>query len=72
MEVYPCPKNIECSVLRRWKNQIANDPENAFPGKRKQKAADKQMKKLQRERERVKEERDILEKALAFLAEDQK
>jgi transposase len=63
---------IEYSVLRRWKKQLANDPENAFPGKGKQKAADEQMKQLQRELERVKEERDILKKALAYFAEDQK
>jgi len=24
---------IDYSVLRRWKNQLANDPQNAFPGK---------------------------------------
>jgi transposase len=63
---------VEYSVLRRWKKQLANDPENAFPGKGKQKAADEQMKQLQRELERVKEERDILKKALAYFAEDQK
>jgi transposase len=25
---------IEYSVLRRWKNQLADDPQNAFPGKK--------------------------------------
>lgn len=63
---------VEYSVLRRWKNQLANDPNNAFPGKGKQKAADEQLKKLQKGLERVKEERDILKKALAYFAEDQK
>jgi transposase len=63
---------VEYSVLRRWKKQLANDPDNAFPGKGRQKAADEQLKKLQKELERVKEERDILKKALAYFAEDQK
>ncbi len=63
---------VEYSVLRRWKKQLANDPNNAFPGKGRQKAADEQLKKLQKELERVKEERDILKKALAYFAEDQK
>jgi transposase len=63
---------IEYSVLRRWKNQFADDPQNAFPGKGKLKAPDEQLRQLKRELERVKEERDILKKALAYFAEDQK
>ena len=63
---------VDYSALRRWKKQLANDPDNAFPGKGKQKAADEQLKKLQKELERVTEERDILKKALAYFAEDQK
>lgn len=63
---------IEYSVLRRWKKQLADDPDNAFPGNGKLKAQDEQMRKLQRELERVKEERDILKKALAYFAEDQR
>jgi len=51
--------SVEYSVLRRWKNQPTRDPENALPGKEKQKAPDEQMKQLQRELKRVKEERDI-------------
>jgi transposase len=63
---------IEYSVLRRWKNQFADDPQNAFPGKGKLKAPDEQLRQLKRELDRVKEERDILKKALAYFAEDQK
>jgi transposase len=63
---------IEYSVLRRWKKQFAEDPQNAFPGKGRLKAGDEQLRRLQRELERVKEERDILKKALAYFAEDQK
>ena len=63
---------IEYSVLRRWKTQLADDPQNAFPGKGKPKAQDEDLRRIKRELERVKEERDILKKALAYFAEDQK
>ena len=63
---------IEYSVLRRWKTQLADDPQNAFPGKGKLKTPDEDLRRLKRELERVKEERNILKKALAYFAEDQK
>ena len=63
---------IEYSVLRRWKNQLSEVPDSAFPGKGKLRMPDEELRKLQRELERVKEERDILKKALAYFAEDQK
>ena len=63
---------VEYSVLRRWKKQLSDDPQNAFPGKGKLKADDEELRRLQRELDRVKEERDILKKALAYFAEDQK
>ena len=63
---------IEYSVLRRWKTHLADDPKNAFPGKGKLKAPDEELRRIKRELERVKEERDILKKALAYFAEDQK
>jgi transposase len=63
---------VEYSVLRSWKKKLAADPQNAFPGKGCLKAADQELRQLQRELERVKEERDILKKALAYFAEDQK
>jgi transposase len=63
---------IEYSVLRRWKKQLADDPNNTFPGEGKLKAHDEEMRKLKRELERAKEERDILNKALAYLSDIQK
>jgi transposase len=63
---------IEYSVLRRWKIQFDADPQNAFPGKGKRSPDDQAFKDLQRELQRVKEERDILKKALAYFAENQK
>jgi transposase len=63
---------VDYSVLRRWKQQLATDPQNAFPGKGKLKADDEELRRLKRELDRVKEECDILKKALAYFAEDQK
>ena len=63
---------IDYSVFRRWKLELSSDPGNAFPGKGKLKAPDEEMRHLKRELDRVKEERDILKKALAYFAEDQK
>ena len=63
---------IDYSILRRWKNQLADDSQNAFPGKGRLKGPDEELRRLKRELERVKEERDILKKALAYFAEDQK
>jgi transposase len=63
---------VEYSVLRRWKHLLSGDPDNAFPGKGRLKAADEELRRLKRELERVKEERDILKKALVYFAEDQK
>jgi len=63
---------VEYSVLRRWKDHLADDPQNAFPGKGRLKAPDEELRRIKRELERVTEERDILKKALAYFAEDQK
>jgi transposase len=58
--------------LRGRKKQLTDDPQNVFPGKGKLKANDEELRQLKRELDRVKEERDILKKALAYFAEDQK
>jgi transposase len=63
---------VEYSILRRWKVQLTDDAQNAFPGKGRLKAPDEELRRLKRELDRVKEERDILKKALAYFAEDQK
>ncbi len=63
---------VEYSVLRRWKKLLADDPQHAFPGKGRLKAPDEELRQMKRELERVTEERDILKKALAYFAEDQK
>ena len=63
---------VDYSVLRRWKQQFEADPQFAFPGKGMLKPQDEELRRLKRQLERVQEERDILKKALAYFAEEQK
>ena len=65
------PESRALTRLPVYRKRMGN-PQNAFPGKGQLKAADQELRALQRELERVKEERDILKKALAYFAEDQK
>jgi transposase len=57
--------------LYQWKQQYQKDPENAFPGKGNLKPEDEAMRRLQRENTILKEERDILKKALAIFSKRQ-
>jgi len=59
-------------TVGRWVREIKEDPVYAFPGKGRLKAPDEEMYRLKTELNRVKQERDILKKALAYFAEDQK
>jgi transposase len=49
---------VRRELLYKWKRELEDDPQHAFPGKG----------KLQQELKRVTEERDILKKALAFFS----
>jgi transposase len=59
-------------TVGRWVREYKEDPAYAFPGKGRLKTPDEEMHKLKAELKRVKQERDILKKALAYFAEDQK
>ena len=59
---------IHPNVLYRWREQLLADPDHAFPGKGKLKPEDEELRKLRRENEILKEERDILKKALAVFS----
>jgi len=63
---------VEYSVLRRWKNELEQDPQQAFPGKGWLRPPDEEIRSLKKKLDRVTEERDILKKALAYFAEHQK
>jgi transposase len=59
---------VHVNLLYYWKKQLASDPQDAFPGHGKLKPADDELRRLKRELEDVKEERDILKKALAIFS----
>jgi len=57
-------------VISRWKRQLKQDGEQAFPGKGHLKPEDEFVRKLKRDNERLRRERDILKKALAIFSKD--
>ncbi len=59
---------INENILYRWVRQFRVDPKNSFPGKGKLKTEDEEMRKLKRELADVKEERDILKKAVGIFS----
>lgn len=59
---------IHPNVLYKWRDQLLADPDDAFPGKGKLKPEDEELRRLRREVENLKEERDILKKALAVFS----
>ena len=60
--------DIHENVLRKWKNQYIEDKEHSFPGKGKLKPEDEELRRLKRELADMREERDILKKALAIFS----
>jgi transposase len=59
---------INPNVLHRWKRQLTEDGAQAFPGKGKLSPQEEELRRLRRELEQAKEDRDILKKALAFFS----
>ena len=63
---------IARSLLQRWRTQLVREPEAAFPGTGRLTPQADQVRQLQQRLRAVTEERDILKKALAYFADDQK
>jgi transposase len=61
--------DLRPEMLRRWKRQVEQDGDQAFPGHGHLKADDEQLRQLLRENLRLREERDILKKAVAIFSE---
>ncbi len=61
---------INPNVLRRWKDQITEDSNQAFPGKGHMIPEKEELFQLRKEVQRLKMERDILKKATAFFAKE--
>lgn len=58
--------------LYNWRKQLAQAGEQAFPGKGKLKADDEYTRRLERELAVVRQERDILKKALVIFSQNPK
>lgn len=63
---------IHENVLRSWVRALAADAEQAFPGRGKMKLDDAEVARLRRELAKTRTERDILKKAIAYFAKDQR
>lgn len=61
---------IRPNMLYKWREQFLQDGEEAFPGHGKLGASDDELRRLRRELIRVREERDVLKKAIAFFAKE--
>ena len=59
---------ISESVLGRWKRQFTEDPTEAFPGKGRLRSQDEELARLRRENEVLRQERDILKKAVGIFS----
>lgn len=59
---------ISKSSLFRWRKELADDPEQAFPGRGQLKAHDAEMARLRKELREVQMENEILKKATAIFA----
>jgi transposase len=62
--------DVNVTVLRSWIRAFRDDPTQAFPGVGQQKPDDMEVTQLRREVARLKMERDILKKAVAFFAKE--
>jgi len=61
---------ISQGIISRWKRELRKDGDQAFPGKGRLKPDDDELRRLKRENERLRQERDILKKAVAIFSED--
>jgi transposase len=63
---------IARSLLQHWQKQLRHTPEEAFPGTGRRRPAEDEVHRLRQQLRTITEERDILKKALAYFADDQK
>lgn len=60
---------ISGGLLKRWRQRALADGEAAFPGNGRLKPEDEELRRLRRENEVLRQERDILKKAIAIFSE---
>ena len=61
---------ITPSILYRWRQAFRSEGPEAFPGHGKLPESEEQMRQLRRELERVRQERDILKRAIAIFSQE--
>ncbi len=59
-------------AISRWRKALSEDSEHPFPGKGRLKPAAEELRGLQRENDILRQERDILKKALAIFSQGPK
>ena len=60
--------DVHPNLLHQWKRKYRGEMEHAFPGKGHMKTPEEEIRRLQRENEGLREERDNLKKALAIFS----
>jgi transposase len=64
--------DIHPNLLHIWKRKFSEDGEKAFTGKGRVKPENAEIRKLRKDLEKAREERDILKKALAVFSKQKK
>jgi transposase len=59
---------LSVGQIHHWRRQLADEGKDAFPGKGHLKPQDELIRQLQRENEILRQERDILKKAISVFA----
>lgn len=62
--------SINVNMLGRWKQQIEDQQNDAFPGKGRLLPEQEELRRLRQENQRLKMERDILKKTVTFFANE--
>jgi len=62
--------DVHENVLRKWVRELREAPQEAFPGNGKQTAQDTEIARLRKEVAKLKMERDILKRAVAYFAKE--
>ena len=61
---------VNGAMVGRWKNELASDAAEAFPGKGKRTVEQQRIHDLEAENRRLRMEKEILKKATAFFAKE--
>ena len=62
--------DININMLRRWKHQVNEQGQEAFPGKGRLLPEQEELYRLREENKRLRMERDILKKTVTFFANE--